>query len=332
MRFHCLSIPVTPRGGRGSAGESAVFADLVERATTAERQGFTGYWVAEHHFGRYGGAVPLVGVMLANLAARTTRIRLGAAVAVLSLRRDPVATLEEFAMVDALSDGRLELGVGRGFMDHEFAGKNIRMDERGPMFDQGFDLVERFFTGKLEDPGITPPPTQARVPLWVAVSMNLKSCRRAAAGGHGLMLNPYNRKNEETRAAIECYLDEWARHSHPMPARILVNQLLFVASNETELRRRAQGPLNSYLDALASALEGGIAAKTLPRKQFDDLYPDKLLFGTPSYISESLARWATLGVTDVSLMTHVGDPVSQFADESTETFCRDVMPGLVGAG
>jgi alkanesulfonate monooxygenase SsuD/methylene tetrahydromethanopterin reductase-like flavin-dependent oxidoreductase (luciferase family) len=329
VRFHCLSIPITPRRGHASEGEMAVYADLIERARTAEDQGFTGFWVAEHHFGRYGGAVPFAGVLLAHLAARTERIRLGAGVAVLSLRRDPIATLEEFAMVDALSGGRLELGVGRGFMDHEFAGKGVALEDRGSIFDEGLDIMERFFAGNLPNPTVTPPPTQLRVPIWVAVSTNLESCRRAAASGHGLMLNPYNRKEEETQAAIDCYLEDWARHAHGAPPRILVNQLLFVAASETQLRRQAEESVNSYLDAVADAIEGGTAARLLPRKQFADLCSGRALFGTPSLVTERLLTYEKMGVTDVSLMTHVGDPVSAYANESTEIFCREVMPNLV---
>lgn len=325
MRFHTLSIPITPSGING---ERAVYADLMEQALRAERQGFTGFWVAEHHFGPYGGAVPLVGVLLAYLAARTTRIRLGAGVAVLSLRRDAVATVEEFAMVDALSGGRLDIGVGRGFMDHEFAGKGIPFEDRGLMFDQGFDLLDRFLSGRLEEPTITPRPAQTRVPLWLAVSTNLDGCRRAAAGAHGLMLNPYNRSDDETRAAIGTYLEEWSRQDHRSAPKVLINQLLFVAPSEEALRSRVEPALNSYLGAVTRAVRGSQTPDRLPNKQFTDLYPDKILFGTPDRLLEKIAFWHRLGVTDISLMTHFGDPISAYADESTELFVTEIMPAF----
>lgn len=330
MRFHAMSIPVTPRGAVNS--EAEVLRGLTERAVDSERRGFEGFWVAEHHFGRYGGAVPLVGVLLAHIAAKTQRIRLGAGVAVLSLRRDPIATLEEFAMVDALSGGRLELGVGRGFMDHEFEGKGVPLSERVPAFERGLDLLDRFVAGALESPRVTPRPTQQPWPVWLAISTNLEGCRRAAASGHGLMLNPYNRTEEETRTAIGCYLEEWDRHGHETAPRVLANQILFTASTTAEVRRRAEAPVNSYLAAVSDAIEGGEAARRLPRKTYDDLVPGKLLVGTPPQVSEALLHWQELGVTDVSLMTHVGDPESPLAEESVDLFCHEVMPLFTGSG
>jgi alkanesulfonate monooxygenase SsuD/methylene tetrahydromethanopterin reductase-like flavin-dependent oxidoreductase (luciferase family) len=270
-------------------------------------------------------------VLLAYLAARTTQIRLGAGVAVLSLRRDAIATIEEFAMVDVLSGGRLDIGVGRGFMDHEFAGKGIPFNDRGHIFDHGLELLDSFFTGQLDEPKITPQPIQTRVPLWLAVSTNLESCRRAAAGGHGLMLNPYNRTYDETRAAIETYLGEWSRQDHQTGPRILVNQLLFVAPSEEVLRSRVEAALNSYLMGVTRALQSGNAAYHLPSKQFIDLYPEKVFFGTPDRVVEKIAVWQRLGVTDISLMTHFGDPVSRYADESTELFVEEVMPAFAKA-
>lgn len=323
MRFHTLSIPVTPPLRNG---EREVYADLLKQALQAEQHGFTGFWVAEHHFGPYGGAVPLVGVMLAYLAARTTHIRLGAGVAVLSLRRDAIATAEELAMVDVLSDGRLDIGVGRGFMDHEFSGKGIPFQDRGLMFDHGFELLERFFSGRLAEPKITPQPAQTSVPMWLAVSTNLDACRRAAAGSHGLMLNPYNRSDEETKAAINAYLEEWARHDHQSVPRILINQLLFLAPSEGVLRFRVEPALNSYLSAVTRALEDGQTPNRLPKKQFGDLYPNRIFFGTPDRILEKITSWQGLGVTDISLMTHFGTPISAYADESTELFVREIMP------
>lgn len=322
MRFHSLAIPIT---GVGSAGTMDTYSSLVAQAVAAERRGFTGFWVGEHHFGEYGGAVPLVGVMLAHLAAHTSTIRLGAGVAVLSLRPDPIATVEEFAMVDGLSRGRLDLGVGRGFMDHEFAGKGIAPAERAAAFEQNLSLLEQFCAGTGTTLGITPRPVQSPIPLWIAVSTNLASCRRAAAGGHSLMLNPGNRRMDETQAAIETYLESWSEEGRNGRPRILVNQFLYTASTEGSVRAGAETALNSYLDSIWRAMDGPSSGGEFPRKVFDDLYPDKALIGTPVRIAEKIAQWQEMGVTDISLMTHFGAPASSTADESADLFADEVM-------
>lgn len=129
MRFHVLNIPLL---ASSESDPCSPYRRLAEQARAAESHGFRGFWIAEHHFGRYGGLVPSAGVLLAHLAAHTRTIRLGTGAAVLPLR-DPLATVEEFAMVDALSAGRLELGVGRGFLAHEFAGRGVSLDDRAAL-------------------------------------------------------------------------------------------------------------------------------------------------------------------------------------------------------
>lgn len=334
MRFHRLSIPLTPSSPEGLPDHAAVYRGLIEQAQAAERQGFSGFWISEHHFGPYGGSVPILGVMLAAIASHTSRIRLGAGVAVLSARLDPVATAEEFAMVDVISGGRLELGVGRGFMPHEFAMKNLDLDTRAKLFNGGLDLLEKFLGasdhGRADGtdafpPHITPTPLQDPVPIWIAVSTSLESCRRAATGGHGLMLNPYNRDLEETRHAITVYLEEWSKCQGTVKPRVLVNQPMFVGVDDDEIRRVAAPALDSYLRVVSETFSSNDSS-ALPRKQFDDLYPKKLLYGTPEQITKKIRFWEQLGVTDMSLMTHIGSIAPESANMSTERFCQEVMP------
>ncbi|MEM7247648.1 MAG: LLM class flavin-dependent oxidoreductase, partial [Acidobacteriota bacterium] len=87
----------------------------VETCVAAERAGLDGVWVAEHHFRDFGG-MPNPAVLLAHVAARTERIRLGPAVSVLPFR-DPRLVAEDYGLVDRLSGGRLVMGVGAGTLD-----------------------------------------------------------------------------------------------------------------------------------------------------------------------------------------------------------------------
>ncbi|WP_327151997.1 LLM class flavin-dependent oxidoreductase [Nocardia sp. NBC_01329] len=95
-------------------GDSAdVLRDNIDLAGYAEDLGFDSFWVAQHHFGAQRGHCPSPLVLLAAIAQRTARIRLGTAVVVGSLE-DPIRLAEDAAMVDSLSFGRLELGLGAG--------------------------------------------------------------------------------------------------------------------------------------------------------------------------------------------------------------------------
>ncbi|MBX6351627.1 MAG: LLM class flavin-dependent oxidoreductase, partial [Clostridia bacterium] len=106
LDYHPLSHPPKPEYLR----------EALELAAYCDRLGLE-VWVAEHHFSDYG-AMPATAAFLAACAERTRTVRLGSAVAVLSLRH-PLQVAEDYALVDVLSRGRLEFGVGSGYLEHE---------------------------------------------------------------------------------------------------------------------------------------------------------------------------------------------------------------------
>ncbi len=111
MRFHAHLLPIYVPETDPPFGP--YLNQVLEQVTLAEELGWECQWFTEHHFVQYGGPIPNPAVMLAAAAARTSRIRLGSAISILPLHH-PVQTAEDYAMVDALSGGRLEFGIGRG--------------------------------------------------------------------------------------------------------------------------------------------------------------------------------------------------------------------------
>jgi alkanesulfonate monooxygenase SsuD/methylene tetrahydromethanopterin reductase-like flavin-dependent oxidoreductase (luciferase family) len=109
-----------------------------------EELGFDGVWIAEHHFRDYG-VVPNIFTMLANLAARTERLRLGTGIVVLPLH-NPIHVAEEAAMVDLLSEGRLEVGVGRGYQSIEFENFGLDLGEARDRFNECLDMIVGLWT------------------------------------------------------------------------------------------------------------------------------------------------------------------------------------------
>ncbi|GAA3950034.1 LLM class flavin-dependent oxidoreductase [Actinomadura viridis] len=128
------------------AGQSAkeVYDYQIEIVELLEELGFDGVWVAEHHFRDYG-VVPNIFTLLANLAARTERLRLGTGIVVLPLH-NPVHVAEEAAMVDLLSGGRLELGIGRGYQSIEFENFGLDLSEARDRFNESLDMLLGLWT------------------------------------------------------------------------------------------------------------------------------------------------------------------------------------------
>ena len=103
---------------KDASHQSRIYGEAVEQVQYAEELGFDSVWIAEHHSSRYG-IFPSLMPILSNLAAQTKTIRLGAGVSVLPFH-DPIRLAEESAMLDLLSNGRLNLGVGLGSGEFEY--------------------------------------------------------------------------------------------------------------------------------------------------------------------------------------------------------------------
>jgi alkanesulfonate monooxygenase SsuD/methylene tetrahydromethanopterin reductase-like flavin-dependent oxidoreductase (luciferase family) len=154
----------------------SLYAEILEQGVFAEELGYHAFFVAEHHFHEYG-AVPNPAVLLANLAARTRRLRLGTSISVLPFR-NPVLVAEDYAMLDVISNGRLALGVGSGYLKHEFAGFGVDPSEKRERFEENLMLLERLLSGervthagqfnRLDGIRLNIHQTQKKVPIYVA--------------------------------------------------------------------------------------------------------------------------------------------------------------------
>ena len=134
------------RAKGGPAGDSYAYHDFVNYVVEAEKLGFSSVFLVEHHFTGFGQVSASMS-LLAYLAARTERIRLGTAVVVLPWH-NPILVAEQAATLDLLSNGRLDFGVGKGYRSYEFSGFCIPPEEATERFrrsdggdPQGVDLA-----------------------------------------------------------------------------------------------------------------------------------------------------------------------------------------------
>jgi alkanesulfonate monooxygenase SsuD/methylene tetrahydromethanopterin reductase-like flavin-dependent oxidoreductase (luciferase family) len=111
-----------------------------EQIVHAEKQGFETAWVAQHHFHEEEGGLPAPFVFLAQAAARTSKIRLGTGIVTLPLE-NPVRVAEDAAVLDLLSSGRLELGLGSGGTPSAFAAFGLDSADRSVIFERHISIV-----------------------------------------------------------------------------------------------------------------------------------------------------------------------------------------------
>jgi alkanesulfonate monooxygenase SsuD/methylene tetrahydromethanopterin reductase-like flavin-dependent oxidoreductase (luciferase family) len=175
---------------------SELYGFTLELCEEADRLGVHSVWLTEHH-GFEDGYLTQPLAMLSAIAARTQRIRLGSAILLAPLR-PAIQIAEEAALVDVISNGRLELGLGAGYRRPEF-------DLYGADFATRYGAtVERVraLRSIWADDGHRPPPVQGRIPIWLGFN-GPQGARRAGRLGEGLLaidpalLDPYRRGLEE---------------------------------------------------------------------------------------------------------------------------------------
>jgi probable LLM family oxidoreductase len=173
-----------------------VIRNLVEQAELADRVGLAFIGVGEHH--RSDFAVSAPEVVLAAIASRTKQIRLGSAVTVLS-SDDPIRVFQRFSTLDAVSNGRAEVILGRGSFTESFPLFGFQLQQYNELFEEKVELFAKVreqtpvtWSGALRPPlrgqSVFPPVERGLLRTWIGVGGTPESVVRAAHYGFGLML------------------------------------------------------------------------------------------------------------------------------------------------
>ena len=177
---------------RNRIDDYRAFAD---DAILAEELGFHSIWSAEHRIW-YDGWCPAPLHALARVAGVTTRLRLGTAV-LLVPQHDPLWLARSAAVLDRISQGRLDLGIGLGHRDVEFDALGLRRDRRGRRMDEALGVMADVWSGARGDD----PPAQRPGPqIWIG-GMAPQAFERAGAGGHNVLL-PQTLTPDQIRMAV----------------------------------------------------------------------------------------------------------------------------------
>ncbi len=302
-----------------------------EQVAHAERHGFDAAWVAQHHFDGDEGGLPAPLVFLAFVAARTTRIRLGTGIITLPMEA-PVRVAEDTAVLDHLSGGRLEVGVGSGGTPSSFAAFGVESAERGAVFARHLAALREAWSGGRvagTDNHLYPGAPGLGARVWQA-TFSVEGGRRAGEAGDGLLLSRTQpRPKDDPRSSLAAIqgpiIDAYLRALPPGRApRIVGSRSVFVAERRDDARRLAGLGLRR---ALKRARAAGLAP---PSDGLDDLIATyDVHVGTPDDVVASLRADAALArVTDLAFQVHSVDPPHEHILRSIELVASDVAPAL----
>lgn len=220
-------------------------ANLLEEVAVADRVGLDVFGIGEHHRPECLDSAPAI--ILAAAAARTQNIRLTSAVTVLSAA-DPVRVFQEFATLDLIARGRVEIVVGRGSFNEAYPLFGLQREDYDALFAEKLELLLKLresthvhWSGRyrpaLTGQGIYPRPHQPVLPVWLGVGGTPQSFARAGTLGLPLMVAIIGGEFRRFRPLVDLYREAGRRAGHgPAQLRVGVHAIGFVGATDAEAR------------------------------------------------------------------------------------------------
>ena len=323
---------LAPPDGSAAVSQGERLHAIVDQAVLAEQAGFDVFGVGEHHFSDY--ILPSPELMLANVAARTSTIRLGTSVTLLA-KRDPVRYAEAFAVLDLLSDGRAEATFARGVSERTAQVFGIEdFDELRPIFDEHLRLVLRLLTedevtwrGEHRTPldavRIEPRPIQKpRDAFWIGGGISNVSAELAAELGLPLHLPSLFRWPSDYVEVVDHYRSVAAANNSG--GQIGFPSYLHVAKTSQEATARWRPHLDHYVD-FAMGTRSSFGRPT----DFDSLVAGPAICGSPAQVTERILEINdTLGLDRHIFLMDVGALPEAALHDALELMGSEVLPTL----
>ncbi|MCU1457824.1 MAG: luciferase [Actinomycetia bacterium] len=345
MRFGHYCVFQCPPG----TDPALVMRQELERARLAEELGFDDVWVPEQHFSPYclsGDALLLAG----HIAACTERVRIGTAVVNLTFTH-PLRFAERVAMLDHISGGRVEVGVGRGYQFPQYGVMGVPINETRAIFEESLDIVMKAwapeeFTYKGEHfdiPSVRIWPTPVQPPSAVLLQAvnspeSLESSIRR--GLPALMARVLDRYEEQVDEFVRyrAALADAGVDPEPLLDRTTVLKYALVAPTRQEAKDLSRDGLEWDLEILqklttptATEMPQGYAiyekrGGQLPDRTYDDWAENVMLFDDPAGAIEKIRMLENAGVRRLLLWMGVGGVDHEVVVRSMRLFAEEVMP------
>ena len=313
-----------------------LYRDTIEEAKLAEDIGFISLTIPEHHFINYlVHPSPLLTAV--RVAAETRRIPLISAVLVLPFY-DIRRLAGEIAQADCLTEGRLQLGVGRGAFRYEFDRFNVPVEESRERFDDALNLLIALLTEeevswnskyyKFDPLTITPRPVQKPYPpIWIA-AVTEGAIAGSVRRGFNVMTTPLRDPFEAAGKQARAFTGALPP-GNPKNQRLSMLRMGFVTRNEAETRDKLQLSLENHqrfvnVYETPGSVKGGAIVPIAVSETLDDLRRS-LIIGSAQECVDKLSHYAQLGIDDIQVNMNFGASHGDVM-QALERFAADVMP------
>jgi alkanesulfonate monooxygenase SsuD/methylene tetrahydromethanopterin reductase-like flavin-dependent oxidoreductase (luciferase family) len=348
MKFGMFYVLESPDGDYRRA-----YKEMFGQVEYAEELGFDSVWLAEHHGSPYG-SMPSPQVAMSAIAMITERMKIGLAVSILPFD-NPVRIAEDFAMVDVISNGRLNLGVGRGYQPREFKNLGIadQQQHSREIFEESLDILvglwenDSFsYNGKfyqLDDVTITPKPVQKpRPPLYVA-AISPSTFELVRKYDMNVLVTPTLMSLDELKQFVLKAKRDLCELGHdPLELNFPMNWQMHLAETEDEALTRPAEALDwyfnlvmklvpkgptapkgyEYMANLAEAFEagGGVSINDLRAGGI-------ILLDTPEKVRAKIEEVRTeIGQQEIFCWMRIGGLEDKKVRASMKLFAEEVMP------
>jgi probable LLM family oxidoreductase len=311
--------------------QGQVLRNVIDEGVLADQLGLAFFGVGEHH--RRDFAISAPEVVLGALAGRTSRIHLGTAVTVLSTD-DPIRVFERFSTINAISNGRAEVLVGRGSFTESFPLFGFDLSQYEALFEEKLNLFVELlkgqpvtWTGQLRPPlsnqGVYPPSETGSLTTWVAVGGSPESVVRAAHYGLPLMLAIIGGSTQRFTGYTDLYRQMLERFGKPM-LPIGVHSPGHVAETDEQ----AKEELWPHYAGLMNRIGAERGWQPIGRAHFEREAADGALFvGSPDTVAAKIVRTVrTLGLSRFDMKYSNGTLPHDKLMKSIELYATKVAP------
>ena len=321
-----------------------LYARGTEIAQAADELGFDSIWCAEHHFSTYGYlSRPLMYAV--HLANQTKRIRVGTMVIVLPLHH-PLVVAEEIATADLLSGGRLDIGLGRGYQNYEFARLEQDLGQSRERWDESVDVLLKAFEGKpfshegkffnFPETSVFPQPLQdPHPPIWV-VAQSEESVAATVKRGFNLVSGGFGVPLERLRQFREGFDELVAKAPPAKPVHVSTQRPVYVTDSEADARAAVEEARWNMRVTLSlrnnrERVEKGraIAEPFENEPTTDELLEKFMVIGTPdTCIDRIRAVHGAMRMDHFNCSFWFGDMPQEKILRSMQLFSEEVMPAF----